>query len=87
MLDTGLGRAVVSALPEGRGWATLECRINFFRPVIRGRLRADARVVTLPRHTAYAEGSIVDEEDRFVARATGTFFLTETRVSRERERV
>ena len=53
----------------------------------RGRLRADARVVTLTRHTAYAEGSIVDAEDRLVARATGTFFLTETRVSRERERV
>ena len=87
MLDTALGRAVVSALPEGRGWATLECRINFFRPLIRGRLPADARVVTLPRHTAYAEGSIVDEEDRFVAPATGTFFLTETRVSRARERV
>lgn len=87
MLDTALGRAVVSTLPEGRGCATLECKINFFRPVTRGRLRARARVVTQTRHTAYTEGSIVDAEDRLVARATGTFFLTETRITRERERV
>ena len=87
VLDTALGRAVVSSLPEGRGCATLECKINFFRPVIRGTLRATARVVIKTRHTAYTEGSIVDEEGRMVARATATFFLTETRTASERERV
>jgi acyl-CoA thioesterase len=87
VLDTALGRAVVSSLPEGRGCATLECKINFFRPVIRGTLRASARVVIKTRHTAYAEGSIVDEEGRMVARATATFFLTETRTASQRERV
>ena len=87
VLDTALGRAVVSSLPEGRGCATLECKINFFRPVIRGRLRANARVMIKTRHTAYAEGSIIDEQERLVARATATFFLTETRITHERERV
>ena len=87
VLDTALGRAVVSTLPEGRGCATLECKINFFRPVVRGKLSAKARVVTKTRHTAYTEGSITDEEGRLVARATATFFLTETRITHERERV
>ena len=87
MLDTAMGRAAVSTLPEGRGCATLECKINFFRPVTRGRLSANARVVTRTRRTAYTEGSIVDPEGRMVARATATFFLTETRVLSERERV
>ena len=87
LLDTALGRAVVSTLPEGRGCATLECKINFFRPVVRGRLSAKARVVTKTRHTAYTEGSITDDEGRLVARATATFFLTETRITHERERV
>jgi uncharacterized protein (TIGR00369 family) len=87
MLDTALGRAVISSLPEGRGCATVECKINYFRPVVRGRLVADAAVVTLTRRTAYAEGSITDEAGRLVARATGTFFVTETRVQSERERV
>jgi len=39
------------------------------------------------RHTAYAEGSIIDEQERLVARATATFFLTKTRITHERERV
>jgi acyl-coenzyme A thioesterase PaaI-like protein len=39
------------------------------------------------RHTAYAEGSIIDEQERLFARATATFFPTETRIAHERERV
>ena len=87
LLDTALGRAVVSSLPEGRGCATLECKINFFRPVTEGKLTAKAKVVIKTRHTAYTEGAIYDQEDRMVARATATFFLTETRILKERERV
>jgi len=87
MLDTALGRSVISVLPEGQGCATIECKINFFRPIVRGRLVAEAQVVARTRRTAYAEGSITDGDGRLVARATGTFFVTETRVQSERERV
>jgi acyl-CoA thioesterase len=86
-LDTALGRAVVSTLPEGRGCATLECKINFFRPVMRGRLNISAEVVRKTRHTAYTEGSIFDDQERLIARASATFFLTETRRTVDRERV
>jgi len=87
MLDSAMGRAVLSDLPERRGCATVECRINYFRPVQRGKLVATGTVVNATRSTAYAEGSIVDEAGRLVARASGTFFLTETLVQSERERV
>jgi len=78
LLDTALGRAVVSSLEEGRGSTTIESKINFFRPVMEGRLTADARVLNRGRRTAYAEGEIRDDEGRLVARATGTFMLTES---------
>ena len=68
LLDTALGRAVISALPEGKGCATVECKINYFRPVLRGRLVAEAKVVTKTRRLAYGEAEIRDEEDRIVAR-------------------
>jgi acyl-CoA thioesterase len=87
MLDTALGRAIISTLPEGRGCATVECKINYFRPVTGGRIVAEAHVVTKTKRTAYAEGSITDEENRLIARASGTFFLTETMTQAERERV
>lgn len=87
LLDTAMGRAVISRLPEGRGCATIEAKINFFRPVQEGRLRAEAVCVYLSRRTAYAEGRLVDAEERLVAKATGTFMLTDALHQAERERV
>lgn len=87
MLDTAMGRAVLSTLPAGRGCATLEAKINFLRPVQSGLLRAEGRVLDRTRRTAYAEGVLFDEEGRVLARSSGTFFLTETMVQSERERV
>ena len=87
MLDSALGRAVLSSLPEGRGCATVECKINYFRPVQQGLLVATGEVKSRTRSLAYAEGAIVDEAGKVVARASGTFFLTETLVLSERERL
>lgn len=87
MLDTAMGRAVISKLPPGRGCATVEARINYFRPVRSGRVRAEGQAVRITRRTAYAEGTLLDEEGHLLARSSGTFFLTETLVQAERERV
>ena len=87
MLDTAMGRAVISKLPAGRGCATIEARINYFRPVQGGRIRAEASCVRLTRRTAYAEGTLLDDADEMLARASGTFFLTETLEQSDRERV
>ncbi len=87
LLDSALGRAVLSRLPEGRGCATVEIKINYFRPVQSGRILTRGEVVNLGRRVAYAEGEITNEEGKLVARATGTFFLTETLEQSERERV
>ena len=86
MVDTAMGRAVVSTLEEGRGCATIEAKINYFRPVQSGRVRVIARCTNKSRRTAYTEAEIRDEDDRLIAKATGTFMLTETMVQTERER-
>jgi acyl-CoA thioesterase len=87
LLDTALGRAVIEELPPGRGCATVELKINYFRPVQVGRLRASGRCVQRTRSLAYAEGDVRNEAGKLLARATGTFFLTETLERPERERV
>lgn len=87
LLDTAMGRAVIEALPEGQGCATVELKINYFRPVQKGRIRAEARLVEKTRRIAYAEGSIQNEEGKLLARASGTFFITESRIQADRERV
>ncbi len=87
LLDSALGRAVLDDLPEGRGCATVEIKINYFRPVQSGRIRARGVLLQRTRNLAYAEGEIVSEEGKLLARASGTFFLTETLAGKERERV
>jgi len=87
MLDTAMGRAVISRLPDGRGCATVEARINYFRPVPGGRVRAEAKLVRLTRQTAYAEATLLDGAGHMLARSSGTFFLTETLAQADRERV
>ena len=87
MLDTAMGRAVLSRLPAGRGCATVEAKINFLRPLQTGRMRAEGRALDLTRRTAYAEATITDDDGRVLARSSGTFFLTETLEQSERERV
>jgi acyl-CoA thioesterase len=87
MLDTALGRAVIAELPTGRGCATVELKINYFRPVQHGTIRAFGRCVQRTRSLAYAEGEILNDEGKLLARATGTFFLTDTLRQPDRERV
>jgi uncharacterized protein (TIGR00369 family) len=87
LLDSALGGAVVSALPEGKGCATLELKINYFRPIQHGRVVAEGRLINRTRHTAYAEGEVVNDEGKVLAKASGTFFITETMVQSERARL
>ena len=85
LIDTAMGRAVISAIDDDRGCATLEAKINYFRPVQTGRIRAVARCTNLSRRTAYTEAEIRDEEDRLIARATGTFMLTDSVLQSDRK--
>ena len=87
MVDTAMGRAVVSRLSDGRGCATIEAKINYFRPVQAGVVRAIARCTNMSKRTAYVEAEILDQDDRLIAKATGTFMLTESFVQSARERV
>ena len=87
LLDTAMGRAVITKLGEGRGCATIEAKINYFRPVQSGRIVARAEVVRMTRRTAYVEGRITDEEGNDLARCSGTFMLMDQMKQTERERV
>lgn len=87
LLDTAMGRAVITSLPEGKGCATIEAKINYFRPMQEGTMRAVGRVLRMTRRTAYAEGILTDDQGNELARSSGTFFLTDTIHQSDRERV
>lgn len=75
LLDSALGRAVLRSVPAGFACPTLEMKINYFRPVAKGKLIAKARIKNSSRYTCFAEGEVVDEKGRLIASANGTFFV------------
>jgi uncharacterized protein (TIGR00369 family) len=77
LLDSAMGCAVHSRLPRGRGYTTLEIKVNYVRAIKResGPLRAIGTVVHMGGKTATAEARLLDGEGRLVAHATTTCML------------
>ena len=67
-----MGFAYASTLAEGESFTTVELKINFFRPVLKGRLSAEARVVRSGANLGYVECDVKDGEGRLLARAAST---------------
>jgi uncharacterized protein (TIGR00369 family) len=77
LLDSAMGCAVHSLLPRGRGYTTLEIKVNYVRAIKddSGPLRAIGTVVHMGGKTATAEARLVDREGRLCAHATTTCLL------------
>jgi uncharacterized protein (TIGR00369 family) len=74
LLDSVMGCAVHTTLPKGRGYTSLEIKVNYVRAVTdqSGELSAEGRVVHGGRRSAVAEGKVVDAKGRLCATASTT---------------
>ena len=72
LADAAMGMAYASALGEGETFTTLELKINFLKPVWKGRLIATGRLVKGGQTVGLAECDIHDDAGRLVARASST---------------
>jgi len=72
LADSAMGMAYAATLDADATFATLELKINFLRPMWRGRLTATGRVVQAGRSVGLIECDVVDDEGRLVARASST---------------
>jgi uncharacterized protein (TIGR00369 family) len=72
LADAAMGYAYAATLAEGETFTTVELKINFFRPVRKGRLTAEARVVRAGASLGYVECDVRDGEGRLLARASST---------------
>ena len=77
LLDSAMGCAVHTQLPAGRGYTTLEIKVNYVRAIKRdsGPLRASGTVVHMGGKTATAEARLLDREGRLCAHGTTTCML------------
>lgn len=74
LLDSCMGCAVQSTLERGRGYTTLEFKVNFVRAVTdgTGTVTATGRVLSGGRRAATAEGHLTTADGRLLAHATTT---------------
>ncbi|OGI64832.1 MAG: hypothetical protein A2W18_05740 [Candidatus Muproteobacteria bacterium RBG_16_60_9] len=74
ILDSCVASAIHSVLPVGKGYTTVELKVNFVRAVTAecGPLRAEGKVINIGGRIGTAEGRLTDSAGRLYAHATTT---------------
>jgi len=72
LVDAAMGCSHASLLEEGETFTTLELKINFMKPVWRGHLVAEGKVIKSGRTIGLVEGRVTDESGSLIAYATST---------------
>ena len=77
LLDSCMGCAVQSTLPQGSGYTTLEFKINLVRGMTdkTGPVEAEGTIVQSGRRVGVAEGRITDADGRLLAFGTTTCLI------------
>jgi uncharacterized protein (TIGR00369 family) len=77
LLDSAVGCAVHSTLPAGKGFTTLELKVNMLRALNDQvqLVRAEGKLIHAGRQIAVAEGRIVGPDGKIYAHATTTCLI------------
>lgn len=77
LIDSAAGCAGHTLLPADVGYATVETKANFTRPIVEstGRVRAEGRVVSRGRQIITAEARVLDSAGRVLAHGTSTLMV------------
>jgi uncharacterized protein (TIGR00369 family) len=77
LLDSAVGCAVHSTLPAGKGYTTLELKVNMLRPLTDQvpLVRAEGKLIHAGRQVATAEGRIIGPDGKLYAHATTTCLI------------
>lgn len=74
LLDSCMACAVLSTLPKGTGFTTMEFKISLLRPMTKdtGLVHAEGLIMSRGRRAATAEGRLTDKRGKLIAHATTT---------------
>ncbi len=77
LLDSAVGCAVHTTLPAGKGYTTLEIKVNMLRALTNAvpLVRAEGKVIHSGKQIATAEGRIVGPDGKIYAHATTTCMI------------
>lgn len=79
LLDSSMACAVLSTLPKGVGFTTMEFKVSLLRPITKdtGPVRAEGTLLSRGRRGATAEGRLTDAQGKLLAHATTTCLIFE----------
>ena len=72
LADGMLGLTIATVLEDHEGFTTSDLRYSFFRPVSRGTVTIEARVVHRGRRMAHVEAVFTNEDGKIAGKATAT---------------
>lgn len=77
LLDTAMGCALHSKLPQSTAYTTLELKVNFIKPVTDrcGKMKAEGRLIHLGKSTALIEADLKDDQGRLYAHGVSTCMI------------
>nr|WP_199158251.1 PaaI family thioesterase [Pedobacter sp. ASV2] len=77
ILDSAMGCSLHSLLPAGKGYTTLELKVNFLKAVTikTGLLKTISKVINLGGRTALIEAQLVDANQTIYAHAVSTCLI------------
>jgi uncharacterized protein (TIGR00369 family) len=77
LIDSAGGCAAQSMLPAGAGYATVETKANFARPITKdtGPVRAEARIVSQGRQIISTDARVLNREGKVLAHGTSTLLV------------
>ncbi len=73
--DAAMGIAIATTTSTDEDFTTVEMNISFFRPHIKGLLRAEGTVAKRGRRVAFTEAVLTNDKKQVVAKANGTWFF------------
>ena len=88
LADSAMSMALISVLPLGTRFSTIEAKINYIAPVVTGELSAQGIIIHRGRSTAVMEATVynhIDEEKVMVARVLGTFHISASKPSQTQQ--
>ncbi|KQV07748.1 PaaI family thioesterase [Leifsonia sp. Root112D2] len=77
LLDSAVGCAVQTTLPQGQGYTSIEIKVNYLRPVYGnlGTLTCIGTVTKPGRRVAFAEAQVMDAHGVLLATASSTLLV------------
>ena len=82
LADTAMSMALISTLPTGTPFSTIEAKINYLAPVRSGEIFAEATILQQGRTIAVLEANLYNidgEAQRLIGKVLGTFHIATKR--------